>query len=214
MTRSATDCAAIYGAISQNETTRPRCARRSAVSDRVRSPVNRHTTITLARPSTALPNGHRYLLAHAPGQLPSRGFVDRAAGACPVPHSGYGATALPVAVNTASPAPNSSANSGRVSENTDARPTGREATSPQSRRHAKCAETVARANPTSSVRSTTRAAPVASRRTIANRAGSPNDRNNAAADANSIRHSSTLEVVIVIERWQQRPSGAQAACAI
>jgi hypothetical protein len=42
--------------MSQNDTATPRWARRSAVCDRVRDPVNRHTTMTLARPSTALPS--------------------------------------------------------------------------------------------------------------------------------------------------------------
>src|ERR1700694_106373 len=54
--RLRSDAAAMYGAISQNDTATPRWARRSAVSDTVREPVNRHTTMTLARPSTALPS--------------------------------------------------------------------------------------------------------------------------------------------------------------
>lgn len=37
----------MYGALSQNDTATPRCARRSAVSDSVREPLNRHIRIRL-----------------------------------------------------------------------------------------------------------------------------------------------------------------------
>jgi len=46
------------GAVSQNDSATPSWARRSAVSDSVREPVNRHTTIELARLSAAQPSAH------------------------------------------------------------------------------------------------------------------------------------------------------------
>ena len=46
------------GARSQNETATPRCARRSAVWDKLREPVSRHTAITLASTSAALLSAH------------------------------------------------------------------------------------------------------------------------------------------------------------
>jgi hypothetical protein len=50
--------AAIQAASSQKLTATARCARRSASGDWMRDPVNRHTTMTLAAPSMALPAAH------------------------------------------------------------------------------------------------------------------------------------------------------------
>jgi hypothetical protein len=47
---------AMYGASSQKLTATAFCARRSAVSDSIRDPVKRQTTIALASPSMPLPS--------------------------------------------------------------------------------------------------------------------------------------------------------------
>jgi hypothetical protein len=56
--RSRTAATTMYGARIQKLTATARCARRSTVSDRVRDPVNRQITITLASASIALPSAH------------------------------------------------------------------------------------------------------------------------------------------------------------
>jgi hypothetical protein len=117
-----------------------------------------------------------------------------------VPQTGHRATALPVAASTASAAARTSARAGCASRNTDARPDGSDVTRPQSRRHARCFDTVDWARSSPDTRSVTRAGPAASRRTIMSRAGSPSDRNSAAAGASSTRSISVSGAIIAIRR--------------
>ena len=117
-----------------------------------------------------------------------------------MPQAGHKATALPVAASTVSAAASISASAGWASRNTEARPAGSEVTSPQSRRHARCLDTVDCASPSADTRSVTRAGPAAKRRTIISRAGSPSDRNKAAAGASSTRSTSAPGAIIAIWR--------------
>jgi hypothetical protein len=64
-----------------------------------------------------------------------------------MPQAGHKATALPVAASTVSAAVSISASAGWASRNNEARPAGSEVTSPQSRRHARCLDTVDCASP-------------------------------------------------------------------
>ena len=101
-----------------------------------------------------------------------------------MPQAGHTATALPVAASTISAAVSISASAG-LGQPEHRGPPGRLGSSPapQSRRHARCLDTVDCASPSADTRSVTRAGPLASRRTIISRAGSPSDRNKAAAGA-------------------------------
>ena len=78
-----------------------------------------------------------------------------------------------------------------------------EATRPQSRRHARCLDTVDCANPTASTRSVTRAGPTANRRTIASRVESPSERNSAAAGASSTLSISLGRYKRRAHRWSE-----------
>ena len=104
--------------------------------------------------------------------------------------TGHSATALPVAPSTVSAAASRSSSAGWAREYTEARPRGRTVTRPQSRRQARCPETVDWASPSVRVRSTTRAGPRASCWQIASRAGSARDRNRVAAGRSSPEVSS------------------------
>ncbi len=85
----------------------------------------------------------------------------------------------------------SSVASGWVRLNIDARPTGRDSTRPQSRRQARCLETVDCASPRCAVRSTTRCSPRARCRTIASRDASLNPLNRQAATDKAAVSSTT-----------------------
>jgi len=102
-----------------------------------------------------------------------------------------------VSSNNASAAASSSTSAGCAKVNTDARPTGRVETNPQSRKQARCFDTVDWAKPSASVKSTTRASPTANRRTIDKRTGSANEWNNAAAGASSTRLIESIAVIAI-----------------